>query len=284
MNFLFIHGGPGLNSNPEKEILSHEFSTNGDTLYFWNEPSRTRGSQLESVTFEDSCESLKLQILSLKDLGSLTVIAHSFGAFVFNQILPEIEQYIEKIVLITPVFNLSYLDRNLIKRTALAYESIGDANSEVLKDYLGKFNPNQGFDEQRFNHILIAASYEKFNDAYWFQKDCMGAYYAHFNDLEYQFSMDNFKSIRSSCSVIESKNKTLIETVIFYGKHDPFILSQESELIKQIYPDSNIITMESSSHYPHIEESREFLDTILRPNLILDLSHSERHEFIEKHL
>lgn len=263
MNFLFIHGGPGLNSNPEKELLSSYFTSNSDQLFVWNEPLNLREEAPEVVKFQHSCSSLKLKIISLAMEGELTIIAHSFGAFILDAILPSVEELISKIILITPVSNLSFLDRNIISNSLKFYENTGSSEARVLKDYFEIMNDAEAFNEERFNAILTAASHDKFNDAYWSKTYLMADYYLHFAEPKYQFSMANFKSIRETCRIIHSQNGSSVETVIIYGKNDPFILSSEADNLQSLYPNSSVTIFNESAHYPHIEERKKFLSLIL---------------------
>ena len=39
---LFFHGGPGLNSSPENEVINPIARRSNRNIYFWNEPSLLR--------------------------------------------------------------------------------------------------------------------------------------------------------------------------------------------------------------------------------------------------
>ena len=81
-SIVYVHGGPGFNSNPEKNLLGEALGI-GDSqeVHYWNEPSRLRGTASDAVTIQTcaaSLESLLLDCYNRTGLGSI-VVAHSFG-------------------------------------------------------------------------------------------------------------------------------------------------------------------------------------------------------------
>lgn len=244
MNFLFIHGGPGLNSNPERNLFKNSFSE-GDKIYFWDEP--------KNATYEISCEDLAKTILSFSE--ELTVIAHSFGAFILNEVLPLIEHKLCKIILLSPVSSLPDLDRKLI-------QSVADS-SENLKIFLNSFDESVSFSETRYNHLLIAAGSPDLAPQYWHKKHLMSGYFQYMQGDQYQFDLGNFKSIRETCAEIKIHNETEVPTEIIYGLHDPFINYEDKNFIGQFYRNSTIHLFTESAHYAHIEEMDKFLGTVV---------------------
>lgn len=258
MDFLFIHGGPGLNSNPEENILKDSFLAKGHNIYFWNEPSPMRGHLSEVITYEDSCYSLESQIHTLAVNEKITVIAHSFGAFLLNDILPHVEKDLARIILVSPVTNITSLDLNLITEGMKATSNIAD--KEFLEKYLESMRPDDFYDSKRFEALKLATKDNIILGQYWNKKEFIPAYYNYFSDFKFQFNIDSFNSIRKTCPKITITEKSLVTTSIIYGSHDPFISSKDQSLIQKFYNNSEVFLLEDSSHYGHIEESGEFLD------------------------
>jgi pimeloyl-ACP methyl ester carboxylesterase len=244
MIFLFIHGGPGLNSNPERKLLLERFSTAGNKIYFWNEPSENRKTYQGPVSFKTACDSLQKTILDLSQEEQITVIAHSFGAFTLNHILPTVELGLKKIILLCPVTDLNLLDQHIL--------DVGEIDSSIC------MKPHENFSDERFEALAAATVNGRILSHYWNKQELLADYYVHFANTEYQFSLAAFKTIRETCHNSIVNNPTHIETSVIYGIHDPFILSEEFLRLKEVYTNANVYLFEESAHYCHIEEPEKF--------------------------
>ena len=257
MRFLFIHGGPGFNSNPEKHLLTELFSQNGDELLLWNEPSPQRSSGTNHVEFKDLCESLEKTITEVSKDGPVIVLAHSFGALVLNQILPAIGERIAAIVLISPATDLFSADLKILEVSKKDLH--GSAEAEVLAESIRTLKPGANFSPLRQNALMTAAGNANLTSHYWFKKTAMPSYYEYFNGPQYQFNLDSFFSIRNSCASDTIKQTTETPTAVIYGRHDFVVLPDEFDGLKKFYPNSSINIFEESGHYAHIEEPDKFL-------------------------
>lgn len=256
MKFLFVHGGPGLNSNPEANLLKDRFEDQHHEIYFWNE------SSAQNVSYKAVAESLKKTIAALSIESKIAIIAHSFGAFLLNEILPEVEHHLSKIILLNPVSNLFELDINILKASE---KTLADTNkSKTLSDFIQSSTPSPIFSDDRLHALIIAGENPSLTACYWFQKNLMSSYYEFMLGPEFSFNFDSFVSIRRTCSKNQISNKTEIETLVIYGVHDPFINFAEYSRLKDYYKNSQLFIFEESSHYSHIEESEFFYDTVFK--------------------
>lgn len=260
MKYLFIHGGPGLNSNPERHILRELFDQK-DPIFFWDEPSLARQTHPRETTFNDCCESLKKLVEELATDSQIVVIAHSFGAIYFNAILPEIEQFLARIILLSPVSNIVGLDKNILTASA---EDPSYAEAIVLKKYLSSFSEEIGLSEGRFNNLLVAATNPNLASMYWFQRDLMPSYFENMSIPGYEFGLNSFKSIRETCHIVNPINTSTLETEVIYGVHDPIVKITEKDQVQLVYPNSTIHEFKNSGHYSHIEECAEFMKIIYK--------------------
>src|SRR4051812_27431621 len=83
MNLLYFHGGPGFNSNPEKELLLDRFSREGLRLFLWNEPSSLRpgGPTFQAANaFQNYLDRAEEFFLAHSANEPVVVIGHSFGS------------------------------------------------------------------------------------------------------------------------------------------------------------------------------------------------------------
>jgi pimeloyl-ACP methyl ester carboxylesterase len=113
MIFLFIHGDPNFNALPEIKLLEAKFTTSGNEIKFWNGP--TSKLKTETTSLQDSWNSLKEMIRNLAIKEKITVIGHSFGALVLNEIIHDIQDELAKIILLSPVTDLALVDENILK-------------------------------------------------------------------------------------------------------------------------------------------------------------------------
>ena len=257
MIYLFVHGGPGLNSNPETNLLKQRFESEGHEIYFWNQPTA------KGVSYDEACESLSTTICALSAKSKITIIAHSFGAFFLNEILPIVDDQLAKIILLSPATDLHLLDLNILRISCSDYA--GSAESIALEKYIRTLSPLSGFNEERLNGLLLAASNPALTAHYWLKKELMPSYYSYLSGPDFSFNFDSFVSIRSSCVKNTVSNKTNVETLITYGVHDPFINSEDYHLLIKLYPNSKTFLFEESSHYSHIEERTLFYDLVFTP-------------------
>lgn len=255
MKLIFVHGGPGLNSGPEENLLTQCFDQD-DEIIFWNEPSAS--------TFHSACESLSTLIESMGE-AKATIIAHSFGAVLVNEILPKVEDRIARLILIAPVSNLAALDKNIISAVS---EKV-----EELRTYLDRFDDGVSFSEERFTYLFKAACVPELGLKYWHKKD-LAAGYQTFS----RFSLENFKSIRSTCGLVNLRHKTRVPTDVIYGLHDQIVPSEERTEVERLYENSKIHIFQNSAHYGHIEEQDLFTKVLSSIETPSQVQESSAHE------
>lgn len=260
MKYLFVHGGPGFNSNPEKNLWSEKFNQNGHEIFFWNEPSANRPSNIEfSVdnAFENQKESL-LKFIKEQISGDFIIIAHSYGAFLTHSILNEISQKVIKIIYIAPVLNLKELDENFMTISALDYEKNGDIQSATLIKDLVKTLP-ESFNEERFASILEAFKNPSVFNYYWSNSDAQMDYNKYFAQEGHEFDLVSYKAVRESIKNEKISNNYEFPIVAIFGAYDPIsIIKNELKNLYTCYSKVESQVYSNSSHYPHIEESERF--------------------------
>ncbi|MFW5888007.1 MAG: hypothetical protein ACOCUH_04345, partial [Bacteriovoracia bacterium] len=57
--FLFLHGGPGFNSEPERNLLRPQFEASGHDFIAWDEPSSLRGTLQQGYPWQNLLNSAK---------------------------------------------------------------------------------------------------------------------------------------------------------------------------------------------------------------------------------
>lgn len=269
MKHIFIHGGPGLNSNPERYLLVPVL--NSDKIVFWDEPSILRDKNFSpDHAYRNWLRSLTKFIENHSQDEQVTILAHSFAAFAINDILPMIEDRVAKLVLIGPVFNLMTLDKNILD-LAIKVKTTREDLISIEKLELAKINMTDTFNESRFGSLLEALGDEEVLPSYWHNREASVAYNRYFADESFGLDLQSFKAVRESISHRAVSNKFEGKVFICYGAFDPVAKwNQDSLLIEALYPNYEIQIAQNSGHYPHIEEKNQFMNWLLGKQLAVD--------------
>lgn len=246
MRYIFIHGGPGLNSNPESQLLVKDFTSRDHEILFWNEPSCQRDKNFTTVNaYSRWLESLSSYIQDHSKDEKVALIAHSFGAFAVNDLLPSLGERIAELCLVAPLSDALRLDENIM---SLARKS--DSKLDVA------------FTQERFDALMGALSDPKVLPSYWYNKGEAELYNQCFNG---QFAPDfsSFEAVRKSVPHNTIRHTFKSKVTAIYGDKDPVVkLSQDRELLMRLYPQCRTHLSQNSAHYPHIEEKNEFLSQL----------------------
>ncbi|MFM7681651.1 MAG: alpha/beta fold hydrolase [Bacteroidota bacterium] len=76
----------------------------------------------------------------------------------------------------------------------------------------------------------------------------------------------NFKVLQASMPEILSalpEIEVLLPTLFIRGSQSDYILDSDVEAIENIFPDSQLVTIENAGHWVHAEAPEEFTDTVL---------------------
>lgn len=248
MKIIYIHGGPGLNSEPEKNILT---TTGNFKFIFWNEPTVDINSARDA--YSDWLFSLEDCINSQARDGKVMIMAHSFGAFALNDVLPRVSNKVHKVILVSPIFNLLTLDLNIMDLAIRLLRVAGDrVNAQILE--LKKSEMKSMTSSTRVEIIAQALSTDELLMNYWKNKDSAKLYNQYLEKRPVSF--DSFMMVRKNIQEDQLSYQFSKSASIFYGKYDPVSsLSQNKELQLHFYPNSETFLCENSGHYPHIEET-----------------------------
>src|SRR4051812_7158437 len=115
---LFLHGGPGLNSVAEAELLGPRLRDSGIEPHFWNEPSEARPGSWPFRTeraFSNQVESARaiLDHLRSESDSPIDLVAHSFGCNVAWDLLAE-SLGIRRLFLVAPAFSIHSVYRRVM--------------------------------------------------------------------------------------------------------------------------------------------------------------------------
>ncbi|TZF83012.1 alpha/beta hydrolase [Pedobacter sp. BS3] len=262
---IFYHGGPGMNGNPERHLLTEPLKKAGFELLCWDEPSSLRpgGYPFEP---EKAFENYRLSAAEFLNSHASNedpaiVIIYCFSSYIINHLIATHAERIKLLCIISPDFHIEKSERsifnNLLNEFRLHQET-GKASQmeEIIANYSGKYDANteKGWE--------LAASCPYLFNFYWHDEQLMQQYLQYYQD-EYSIDPESFFNVRAQIS--EPAFKTDIPAVVIYGKHDRIIsIPDEIKAIHEYLSNVEIVELEHAGHYPHIEETDKVISVIKR--------------------
>ncbi len=260
MKILYYHGGPGFNSNPEKNVLLNRLRESGIELLLWNEPSllRPQGQTFKAQNaFQNYLECAEQFLLANYSGEPIVLMGHSFGANPVCYLTQRHPEKLARVIIISSDLSPADADRNIFQFTMMDFQEFKDERSleleNILANYTGKFDANTE------NGFALAAQNPRLFNYYWMNKERMGSFLSFYAEPGFGVDLDSFFGVRRSFFASNLKNSSVPALAIF-GKHD-IVISQEKELslLRQGFSSLEVLQFEESAHYPHIEETDRFL-------------------------
>lgn len=243
-NLLFIHGGPGLNSQAEEKMIESKFRSQGLRISFWNEPSEMRDG-VKEISFDIAIESLVKEFQKFQNPPVL--IAHSFGAQYALGLINKLGLKNQKVIYICPDLEPLNTDLNIIKLAKNYFEREDKDKFHQLEQLTQTFT--NSFDEIRIQALGIVGTYQDLFFNYWVDKDVMSTYYS-FHTEEYSFNINSYLTIRATSPLELIENFDRENSLVLYSIHDPIInLNRNFEFT----------LIKDSGHYPHIEVTDQII-------------------------
>lgn len=252
MKFIFIHGGPGLNSEPESNLIEKYFETKGLSIDFWNEPKNLSIDHPLNELKED----LKKFILDKEE--NVNLIGHSFGAKLLLETLPDVMQKVDSICIISPAIDMIAGEQYVFDMAQELLKKNDQEKAIELSELIGKLKDE--VDTIRIEALKLAVASGYFMN-YFTDSKAFETYFSYLQG-DYAFNLENFLKVRPHI------NKTLPDlsgyngkSIVFFGKEDPaFKVENELPILKKYLPEINVKEMEGMRHYPHIERKNQLLD------------------------
>lgn len=261
---LFFHGGPGLNSNPERHLLTEAFAQIGLDFFGWDEPSPQRGTaQLgKDLRFQECLESAEKYLLTHFSGGNkVHLLSSSMGCWFIGYLLQKYPDYIGQVFISGPCFLLPTTAVRAFKIVAADYLKHGEIEKAMITEKIEQQLSGK-FDENELNGWEMALQNPRFLQLYWYEKSWLESYFSYFAEPAYAFDFDNFAAIRKGF-VAPYLEKIQNKCTIIYGAAD-VVMAEEEELhfIRSHFANLSIHQLEQAGHYPHIEQSKRVLEII----------------------
>jgi|GEM_PF-3643962 len=269
---FYIHGGPGLNSAPEEQILSKLFKNKGYSVYFWNEPSSQRstyGIANELVSTDAMTRyltALELEFSKFASSEETHIIAFSFGVLGGNFLANRFPDIVSKLVLISPAHEFKATLTNVVKTSAALHHP----KAASVLSLLNESRSERAFDLPFANALSLAFENDQILPLYFqnmeaFQETLRAWKKPGFSpDFDSLFSVLRAFDIRSPNELFPQKTK--VPTLTVLGKNDLFCpVDLERSRIEALYTKANqYLFLENARHYVHLDRSNEFVDAVGR--------------------
>lgn len=261
---VFLNGGPGFNSEAERNLLNPHFISKGHEAFFWDEPSQLRprtGTQSSGNAFEDATEDAGQFIKKICDDKyaqqlpcQLTLVGHSFAVHYVVRLSEKHNDIIKEIVLISPAINMVDPDLNIFN---LAVKGLIEEGHPEVSAELAALIPSvtEAFDQTKMQAFILASQYASLFFNYWSDLNLMGQYFSYLKG-EFSFDANAFFSVRQTLPLVNQNpaSKISIPTQIYFGDADPVVLvDQQLPLLKKYFTAFDIHILAGARHYSHIE-------------------------------
>ncbi len=251
MFIFFVHGGPGLNSTPELTLLKNRFKAQGCEFTGWNEPSEFRDSEFTDYSLKNSINSLRMALeKAYLSYPKMVIVAHSFGAYLLDQVIESLSFRPEFLFLISPVADLNVLDRRIIE--AGSFFSKDPLTKTKLDLYLSDFRDEVGLSDERLEVLGTAVAIPGLNNAYWGRGEFTDAYLNLFSGIN-SFNMNSFIAIRKTCQNMRMNTNHGIKTIALFGSKDRITPLEDWNLCGPKLPNLILSLVDGVGHYAHIE-------------------------------
>ncbi len=261
MKVVFIHGGPGLNGNPERELLVAPYGSAGLELLAWDEPSslRPEGAPFQAErAWPAWLESALAFVEQHAQAGPVTLMTHSFGAWVGWEIARERPQLVERVVYVAPALSTAQDHKNTLSHARDAFGAAGDeARSAQMSGILDAYSGS--FDDNTRAGWLLALECAGIFDAYWCDKERMAAYLAHYAGA-YGLDVPSFLGVSAGRPAEPAPGTSEVPASVIWGAQERIVdRALSAAHLRARHASLSEHTLQDAAHYPHIERADEVL-------------------------
>ncbi len=265
---MFIHGGPGLNSNPERKGLSNIFLKNKISCIFWDEPSALRqpkpffGNELAYSNCLKSIHST-VQLYKPKIL-----IGGSFGSQTCLDYIKNYKHDVDlKLIFISPTFDIFKTILNMILISEKDFYEL-DTNKffkiQELKSKIKSF-----WDENMKQALMLAWENPKLASYYFVDTEKLKNWFESISEPKYlvdSISQDAvFSEFKSWIKKDAKTKKFKLErnVTLLVGDKDPVWNNKENiESLQDNFKTFETVVFKNTAHFPHLEKPELFVKLI----------------------
>jgi pimeloyl-ACP methyl ester carboxylesterase len=264
---VFVHGGPGLTTVPERRRFGKDLEASGVAGLFWNEPapSRPEGPPFSPANaFESAVASLRTAV---DRLDRPVFVAHSFGAHYLLNLPRAVLERARHIVLISPTLLLNDTLRRIIASAARHFDAEEPEKASRTRDLLAR--SEQFFDKPMEDAVQLALTDPQLLPHQWRDPVAAGEFFAVLQEPGAGFDVDCLFAVLRRLTKVGAGDLSRIGAIptpatLIIGDEDP-VLDQErvTESARRIFPGVEVRGFPGAGHYPHLERPPEFLRLLL---------------------
>lgn len=264
MRVVFLHGGPGLNGNPERHLLVDHYQRAGAELVVWDEPSSMRpaGAPFDAVgAWQRLCDSAEAFVAQHARGEPIALLAHSFGAWPAWEIARKRPELLRRVVYVAPGMCPAHDHRNTLSHVRDAFAAAGDEARAarmraVLEHWTGVFDANAKRGWQ------LALECPSLFDRYWHDRTRMAEYLTWLVDA-HAVDAASFFSVSASCPAIPPAGRSAVPATVVWGEHESIVAREKtSAMLRERHSFVTERTLPRAAHYPHIERMHDVLDVV----------------------
>jgi pimeloyl-ACP methyl ester carboxylesterase len=261
---VYLNGGPGLNSEPERHLLAPHLQKLNHETYFWDEPSELRlrnETYSQEKAFQQATESAENFIQKIcEDKNNrglncqLTLMAHSFSVHHAVRLAEKYPKTITELILISPALNIKDADNNIFK---VAVKGLLDEGHPDASAELAAMIPSleEAFDQKKIQAFMLASQYASLFVNYWSDMNLMQQYFS-FMQGEYSFDAKGMFAVRATMPKIAEfpSQRITIPTQVYFGELDPISLpEQQITALRKYFTTLDLHILAGAKHYSHLE-------------------------------
>lgn len=261
---VYLNGGPGLNSEPERHLLAPYIEKLNHEAFFWDEPSELRpgnDTYSQDKAFDQAQESAEKFINEIchkkNERGlkcELTLMAHSFSVHHAIRLAEKFSNIIKELILISPALNIKDADNNIFK---IAVKGLADEGYAEASAELAAMIPSmeEAFDQKKIQAFMLASQYATLFVNYWGNMNLMHQYFS-FMQGEYSFDAKGMFAVRASMPKVNEYpvGPISIPTQVYFGELDPISLpEQQITALRKYFTTLDVHIMAGAKHYSHLE-------------------------------
>ncbi|NHN26308.1 alpha/beta fold hydrolase [Flavobacterium jejuense] len=237
--FLIIHGFLGMSDN--WKTLGSQFSENGFEMHLLDMRNHGRSFQSEEFNYDVMVEDV-LKYCKFNKLDEIVLLGHSMGGKVAMQFACMYPEYVSKLVIadIGPKYYAPHHQTILEGLSAIDFNlkpSRGEVDA-ILTKYISDFGTRQ---------FLL-------KNLYWVEP----------GQLDFRF---NLKVLIDTILEIGRElpdGMTFDKKVLFLrGSNSNYILDEDFDTIKKVFPNNQIVTIFEAGHWLHAEQPKEFYSNVM---------------------
>jgi pimeloyl-ACP methyl ester carboxylesterase len=262
LNLGHIHGGPGMNSYPEKDLLEDILIDHNFKPHFFHQPSSFR-PEGTSPEIDRAYPQLVESVMNFIIQNNIDIlVAHSFGMWPTLEAMNNLDKRNIPLVILAPTLDLVECDRNLMKIVLGDFQVKGDERAEEIRRYIN--SGEKIFDEYFEQGYKMALEDPDLFQNHFVNKRLMMDYLLYFARPESQIDAEMMFATRKCPIDIEMLlGQEMTNLTLIYGALDR-IVSYKSRMAvdKDILKAKESIVFKNSGHFPHIEETLKFIEVL----------------------